>query len=110
MTLENVLTLSIVLFVIGLFGVLVKRNFVSVIMSLEIMFVAVVIAALGFSRFTAPTLPSPQQTEIVVSGHVIAIFVIVVAAAETALGLALMFTLDKAKGSLDVTEHSQLRG
>ena len=54
MTLEIVLVVAGALFSIGLFGVLARRNIIAVIMSLELMFNGVLVAAIGFSRFTVP--------------------------------------------------------
>ena len=119
MTLEGVLIVAGALFSIGLLGVLIKRSFVAVLMSLELMFIAVVVAALGFSRFTLPyTLAattidssvSVREPLFALTGHILALFVIVIAAAETALGLALMFALHKSKGDVEITGASDLKG
>ena len=82
--LEHYLILSAVLFSIGLYGVLAKRNAVVIMMCLEIMLNAVNIAMVAFSRYITPTL---------LTGQVFAIFIIVVAAAETAVGLAIIFAI-----------------
>ena len=73
--LEHYLVLSAVLFAIGLFGALTKRNALVVLMCVEIMLNSVNIAMVGFSRFITPT---------ELTGQVFAIFIIVVAAAEAA--------------------------
>lgn len=82
--LTHYLVLSAVLFSIGLYGVLVKRNAIVIMMCLEIMLNAVNIALVAFSRYITPTL---------LTGQVFAIFVIVVAAAETAVGLAIIISI-----------------
>ncbi len=82
--LTHFLILSAVLFSIGLFGVLSKRNAIVIMMCLEIMLNAVNIAMVAFSRYITPTL---------LTGQVFAIFIIVVAAAETAVGLAIIISI-----------------
>ena len=82
--LNHYLILSAVLFCIGLWGALSKRNAVVIMMCIEIMLNAVNIAMVAFSRFVVPTL---------LTGQVFAIFIIVVAAAETAVGLAIIISI-----------------
>ena len=79
--LEHYLILSAVLFCIGLYGVLSKRNAVVILMCVEIMLNAVNIALVAFSRYVVPTL---------LTGQIFAIFVMVVAAAEAAVGIAII--------------------
>ena len=115
MTLENALLVSAALFAIGLFGVLSRRNLVNVLMSLELMFNAVVLAAVAFSRFTLPaTLSGGGAADIgavrgALTGHVVAVFVICVAAAETGLGLALVFALYRRRESVELTDASEMK-
>ncbi|HLB28252.1 MAG TPA: NADH-quinone oxidoreductase subunit NuoK [Dehalococcoidales bacterium] len=82
--LQHYLILSAVLFCIGLYGALAKRNAIVILMCLEIMLNAVNIAMVAFSRYVTPTL---------LTGQVFAIFIIVVAAAETAVGLAIIISI-----------------
>ncbi|HLB28153.1 MAG TPA: NADH-quinone oxidoreductase subunit NuoK [Dehalococcoidales bacterium] len=82
--LQHYLILSAVLFSIGLYGALAKRNAIVILMCLEIMLNAVNIALVAFSRYVTPTL---------LTGQVFAIFIIVVAAAETAVGLAIIISI-----------------
>jgi NADH-quinone oxidoreductase subunit K len=115
MTLENALLVSGALFAIGLFGVLSRRNLVNVIMSLELMFNGVVLAAIAFSRFTLPAALAdggPVDVAAVrsaLTGHVLAVFVISVAAAETGLGLALVFALFRRRESVELTDASEMK-
>ncbi len=116
MTLENVLLVSAVLFTIGLYGVLSRRNAVTVLMSLELMFNAVVVAAVAFSRFTpAAGLVdgagdvTTQSLRLALTGQVFAVFIIAVAAAEVALGLALVLALFRHRQTVEVTEASTMR-
>ncbi len=117
MTLENVLLVSAALFVIGLYGALAKRNAIVVLMSIEIMFNAVNVAAIAFSRYTVPAglMQSPvtataDAVQRALTGQVLAIFVIAVAAAEVALGLALIIAVYRSRQTVEVTDLNQLRG
>lgn len=82
--LTHYLVLSSALFCIGIFGLLTRRNAVGVLMSIELMFNAVNINFVAFSRFIAPD---------ALSGQVFAIFIITIAAAEAAVGLAIVMLL-----------------
>ena len=82
--LQNFLVLSSVLFAIGLYGALTKRNTIVVLMSIEIMLNAVNIAMVAFSRYVTP---------VALTGQVFAIFIIVVAAAEASVGLAILISV-----------------
>ena len=93
--LEHYLLLSAVLFSIGLYGVLAKRNAIAILLCIEIMLNAVNIALVGFSRYITPT---------ELTGQVFALFIIVVAAAEAAIGLAIIITIYRSRGSIDATK------
>jgi NADH:ubiquinone oxidoreductase subunit K len=82
--LEHYLVLSAVLFCIGLFGALVKKNAVVILMCIEIMLNAVNIAAVAFSQFVTP---------VQITGQVLVVFTVAIAAAEAAVGLAIIFTI-----------------
>ena len=117
MTLENALLVSAILFAIGLYGALTRRNAIVLIMSIELMFNAVNIAAIGFSRFTEPMSLPGTPAEVTadtvgsaLSGHVFAIFIIAAAAAEVALGLALVIAIYRQRETADVSELDTLRG
>jgi NADH:ubiquinone oxidoreductase subunit K len=88
--LEHFLVLSAVLFSIGLYGVLAKRNAVVILMSIEIMLTAVNIAMVAFSRYSQS-----------ITGQVFVIFIMVVAAAEVAVGLALIIAIYRSKKTVD---------
>ena len=75
------LILAALLFSIGIFGVLSRRNAIAILMSIELMLNAANINLVAFGRFLDPT---------VLAGHVFAVFVITVAAAEAAVGLAIV--------------------
>ena len=110
-SLEQFLALSGVIFCIGLYGALSRRNVVVVLMSIELMFNAVNIAAVAFSRFALPQAIPEVLTveEAALTGQVFALFIIAVAAAEVALGLALVIAIYRLRGSIDVTEVSLMR-
>ncbi|UCC18103.1 MAG: NADH-quinone oxidoreductase subunit NuoK [Dehalococcoidales bacterium] len=101
MGLEHYLVLSAVLFAIGLFGALTKRNALVVLMCVEIMLNAVNIALVGFSRFITPT---------ELTGQIFAIFIIVVAAAEAAVGLAIVISIFRNRDTVDTTDIDLMKG
>ncbi|MBM3131991.1 MAG: NADH-quinone oxidoreductase subunit NuoK [Chloroflexi bacterium] len=96
------LILSGILFSIGLFGALSKRNAVGILMCIEIMLNAANIAVVAFSKYLAPD-------TVLLTGHVFALFVIVVAAAEAAVGLAIVIALYKNRRSVDVDEVNSMK-
>jgi NADH:ubiquinone oxidoreductase subunit K len=95
--LEHYLILSVVLFSIGLYGVLAKRNAVVILMCIEIMLNAVNIALIAFSRFVTPE---------ALTGQVFAIFVMAVAAAEAAVGIAIIITIYRNRESISVDDFN----
>ena len=99
--LEHFLVLSALLFSIGLWGALVKRNIVTLLMCIEIMFNGVNIAFVAFSRYNTPTL---------LTGQVFALFVIAVAAAEITLGLAIVIAVFRTRETVDVSEMGLMKG
>ena len=96
---EVVLALSAVLFGIGVFGFLARRNIILMLVSVEVMLNAVILSLAGFSRH----LGEP-------SGQVLALFVIAVAAAEAGVGLGLVIALNRNKPGAGVSDLTQLKG
>jgi NADH-quinone oxidoreductase subunit K len=94
-----VVVLSAMLFTLGVIGVLTRRNAIIAFMSVELMLNASNLAFIAYAR-------GLQQ----VSGHIFVFFVIAVAAAEVAVGLALIVTIFKTKHSIDVDQVSSLKG
>jgi NADH-quinone oxidoreductase subunit K len=92
------LGLAAVLFAIGLGGVLLRRNAIVVFMCIELMLNAANLTFLAFARQRGND-----------SGHAIAFLVIAVAAAEAAVGLALVIAVFRTRGSVDVGEVKALR-
>jgi len=93
--LEHYLILAAVLFSIGLYGALAKRNAIIILMSIELMLNAVNIAMVAFSRYIVP---------LMLTGQVFAIFVMVVAAAEVAVGLAIIIAIYRHRQTIDATK------
>ncbi len=93
------LYLAAILFTIGLSGVLVKRNALIVMMCVELMLNAANLTFLAFARQNAS-----------LGGHAIAFFVIAVAAAEAAVGLAIVIAIYRTRGGVNVDEVRALRG
>jgi NAD(P)H-quinone oxidoreductase subunit 4L len=93
--LEHYLILAAVLFSIGLYGALAKRNAVIILMSIELMLNAVNIAMVAFSRYIVPLL---------LTGQIFAIFIMVVAAAEVSVGLAIIIAIYRHRQTIDATK------
>lgn len=95
---EPYVALSLILLCLGLVGVMVRRNFITVLMSLELMFNAVNLNLIAFS-FRLGDL----------AGQVLAIFVITIAAAEAAIGLGLIIALVRLKDTIALDEANVMR-
>jgi len=98
--LEHYLILSTLLFSIGLYGALAKRNAVIILMSIELMLNAVNIMLIAFSRFVTPAL---------LTGQVFSIFVMVVAAAEVSVGLAIIMSVYRNRETIDVSKINLMK-
>jgi len=98
--LEHYLVLSAILFSIGLYGALSKRNAIVVLMCIEIMLNAVNLTLVGFSRFITPAL---------LTGQVFVIFIMVVAACEVGVGLAIIMSIYRKKESIDIIKNNLLK-
>jgi NADH-quinone oxidoreductase subunit K len=93
------LIVSAILFTLGALGVLIRRNALIIFMSVELMLNAANLAFVAFAR---------QYN--VFSGQLFVLFVMTVAAAEVAVGLALIVAIFKSKHSIDVDQMSALKG
>ncbi len=98
-TATHYLVLSLMMFTLGLIGVMVRRNFITVLMSLELIFNAVNLNLIAFS-FRLGDL----------GGQILAIFVITVAAAEAAIGLGLIIALTRIKDTVILDDANEMRG
>jgi NAD(P)H-quinone oxidoreductase subunit 4L len=98
--LTHYLVLSAVLFCIGLYGALTRRNAVIILMCIELMLNAVNISLIAFSSYIVPQL---------LTGQVFAIFVMVVAAAEVAVGLAIILAIFRHFKDIDIDNINLLK-
>lgn len=94
------LSLAAVLFAIGLYGMVVSRNAVRVLMAIELMLNAVNINLVAFARYVDP---------VQVKGQLFAIFVITVAAAEAAVGLAIVLSIYRNTSTVDMERFNLLK-
>ena len=97
--LTHFLILSAILFSLGIYAVLTRRNAIMVLMGIELVLNASNINFLAFSRYTTGTL----------DGHVIAVFVIILAAAEAAIALAIVLNIFQNFNTVNVDEVNRLR-
>jgi NADH:ubiquinone oxidoreductase subunit K len=108
-TLKHCLILSSVIFIIGAWGVVARKNLLIVLISVELMLNAVNLALASFARshanLSAQTL-NPYAGE---TGHLFALFIIAVAAAEAAVGLAIVITWFRNRETVDTREMRILK-
>jgi NADH-quinone oxidoreductase subunit K len=101
MNLGHYLIVSSLLFLIGLFGVLTRRNIIGILMGIELMFNAANLNLAAFNRFLHPER---------LWGDAAAVFVIAVAAAEAAVGLALVLAIYRGRNTIYAEDISLLKG
>ena len=97
-TLNTYLVLSAVLFAIGFFGVLLRKNTLVIFMGLELMLVASTLALVAFSRYNGT-----------MDGNVFVFFILTVAAAEVAVGLAIIVALFRKRQTIQVDQLDGLK-
>ena len=98
--LGHYLTLSAIIFTIGIFGIFLNRkNVIVILMSIELILLAVNINLVSFSVYTQDLL-----------GQIFAMFILAVAAAEAAIGLAIVVVYFRNKGSIKIEDISSMRG
>ena len=103
-TLNDYLIASGLLFAIGLAGVVLRRNIIVIFMCLEMMLSAANLSLVAFSRYkTVDGLPN-------YNGQMLVFFIITVAAAEVAVGLAIIVALFRARGTVHVEDISSMKG
>ncbi len=98
--LEFCLLLAAALFCIGIYGLVISRNAVRVLMSIELLLNAVNINLMGFSNFLDP---------VGIKGQIFTVFVITVAAAEAAVGLAIVLTIYRNRETTDMEQFNLLK-
>jgi NADH-quinone oxidoreductase subunit K len=96
---QHAVLLSLLLFGIGTLGVFLRRHVITVLMSIELMLNGANLAFVAFSRATG-----------VLDGQVLVFFVMVVAAAEASVGLAIVIALHRLKDTLDVDAFNVMKG
>jgi|TARA_B100001013_G_C24438553_1_gene374748 NADH-quinone oxidoreductase subunit K len=98
--LGHYLTLSAIIFTIGIFGIFLNRkNVIVILMSIELILLAVNINLVSFSVYTQDLL-----------GQIFAMFILAVAAAEAAIGLAIIVVYFRNKGSIKIEDISSMKG
>ena len=105
-SLNDYLFVSGLLFALGLTGVMIRRNIIVIFMCLEMMLAAANITLVAFSRFhVSETTGLPDY-----NGQVLVFFIITVAAAEVAVGLAIIVALYRARQTINVEDLTSMRG
>lgn len=95
---EHFLVVSAIIFILGIAGVLISRNLIIMFMSVELMLNAANLAIITFSRLHQD-----------MTGHVLVFLVLTVAAAEAAVGLALIITLYRRRGTIDSSRFNIMK-
>lgn len=96
--LNHILALSVILFGLGAAGFIIRRNIITIFMCIELMLNAVNLAFIGFSRYLGN-----------LDGQIFVFFVIVVAAAEAAVGLAIIIAVERNRRTLAIDEINSLK-
>ena len=98
--LEHYITVAAVLFVIGIFGIFLNRkNVIVILMSIELILLSVNINLVAFSSFSGD-----------LTGQIFTLFVLTVAAAEAAIGLAILVVFFRNRGTIDVEDVNVMKG
>ena len=98
--LSHYLTVAAILFVIGIFGIFLnRRNVIIVLMSIEIMLLSINLNMIAFSYFLSDF-----------TGQIFSMFILTVAAAEAAIGLAILVCYFRNKGSISIESINSMRG
>ena len=96
--LNHILALSVILFGLGAAGFVIRRNIITIFMCIELMLNAVNLAFVGFSRYLGD-----------LGGQIFVFFVIVVAAAEAAVGLAIIIAIERNRQTLAIDEIDSMK-
>ncbi len=97
-TLQHYLFLAAALFTLGAVGVMFRRNLIVILMSLELMLNAVNLTFIAFSRYLGS-----------IEGQIFVLFIMVVAAAEVAVGLAIAVAVYRQKGTVDINQVNLMK-
>ncbi len=98
-TLTSYLFISLVLFLVGVMVMLARKNIVAILLGIELILNAAALNFVAYSRFVTNNL----------DGHIFALFIILVAAAEAAVGLAIVIRFFQIKETIHIDEATQLR-
>lgn len=101
LTLQHFLMLGAILFAVGLYGALSRRNAVAILMSIELMFNGVNVTLVGLSAYVVSATP--------LLGQIFAIFIITVAAAEAAVGLAIIIAIYRDRKTIEVPDIDMMK-
>jgi len=96
--LNHILALSVILFGLGAAGFIIRRNIITIFMCIELMLNAVNLAFIGFSRYLGDT-----------GGQIFVFFVIVVAAAEAAVGLAIIIAVERNRKTMAIDDMNSMK-
>jgi NADH:ubiquinone oxidoreductase subunit K len=108
--LNYAIVLGVLLFAVSLFGALRSTNAVRILMCIELMLNAVNLVFVAFSRLLSATAVGADATGALVSGQVFAIFIMAVAAAEAAVGLAIILQIVRQRGVVHIDKINLLKG
>ena len=108
MSFESFLIVAAILFCIGLYGALARRNVLAVLMSIQLMFNPGNTPLVAMAKYLAPA-GLQDDISTVLTGQVFAVFIITVAAAEIALGLGIVFAMYRTDETVDLSEAIQMR-
>ena len=99
MSLVSYLIISLILFIVGLVVMIARKNIVAILLGIELILNAAALNFVAYSRYVTNNL----------DGHVFSLFIIVIAAAESAIGLAIVIRFFQIKETIHVDEATQLR-
>jgi len=98
-TIHHYLILSAIMFTLGLLGIVLRKNLLIVLMCLEVMMNAINLAMISIARYLGK-----------MDGHVVAFFVMAIAAAEAAIGLAIVVSMFRNRGTIKSTDWKIMNG
>jgi NADH-quinone oxidoreductase subunit K len=104
------LGLGLFMFTTGVVGVIVRRNPIVIFMCIELMLNAVNLTFLAFARYMPVKMPVGNVHAATMSGQMMVIFVMAVAAAEVAVGLGIIMAIFRLRNNVDIDEMNLLRG
>lgn len=104
------LTLSLAMFTLGGLGVVVRRNPVVVFMCIELMLNAVNLSFLAFAAYPNMAVAAGDPVQAAMSGQMVVIFVMAIAAAEVAVGLGIIMAIFRLRNQVDIDDMNSMRG